>query len=282
MKVILALILFTNITYSIEIDGIEYTESRIQEIRKGLDQWNEIAENSSHLPPEKAIPLLGKGLYKTSLPSIYVVGDRLGVRAKLQRALLNIPGHAEYYGNEIRRLTEIEIAGSEARERVWAYETLAELPSAETVKVLGELVFDDRDPWKSWPPSDGGKPLPNTTRSVLALNRLGIKNAPSKNIAFDEADIHTWQLWFEQVKAGTRTFSFEGDDRVYSLASATRQTRPPPSRGNDSPEEVDLTPRAKRGLTPLEWLIPGAATILVCIIIFRLAGWSRRKSDRQP
>jgi hypothetical protein len=45
---------------------------------------------------------------------------------------------------------------------------------------------------------------------------MGIKNPPQPDHR-GYAIIDSWKLWFEQVKAGNRTFSFEGENISYRL-----------------------------------------------------------------
>ncbi|GAA5115800.1 hypothetical protein GCM10023212_01110 [Luteolibacter yonseiensis] len=149
-----------------------------------------------------------------------------------------IPGYADYYDKKIRRNMDDEVAkngkGNE-RERMWAFQTLEHLPSPETVKVLGELLYDDRDPYKGATGfEDTGAPRPNFRYASMTLTRLGIQKAPMKNkypdgsVGYDDSEVETWKVWYEQVKAGTRTFSFEGDDTIYNLAGRTSVARDGP------------------------------------------------------
>ncbi|MGB6223162.1 MAG: hypothetical protein WBG04_19195 [Haloferula sp.] len=180
-------------------------------------------EEASGWPAEKAIPELGKWVGKLSRHHSIERGDR-PVFTAAQKTLLAIPGHAEWYGEEIKKLTEAAMpvpghpnSGFEGHERRWYYATLQQLPSPETVGVLGELIFDERDPWKDGDWGDGGRPMPNSVHATKAFTALGISNPPVRALAYDPGDQRTWQLWFNQVKAGARTFSFEGDDATYSL-----------------------------------------------------------------
>jgi len=80
--------------------------------------------------------------------------------------------------------------------------------------VLGELLFDERDPWKGIPTDATW--MPSCSLAVVALHNLGLENPPVNTSYADyRNDLRTWQLWFEQVRAGNRTFSFKADKKVY-------------------------------------------------------------------
>lgn len=192
----------------------------------------------SDWPPEKAIPELGKWVHKLSMNHNLEKGDR-PVFTAARTALMAIPGYAEWHGERIKKCTESKIPGSKSaaewvgkystHQRRWDYQTLEQLPGPETVKVLGELLFDERDPWKEIYWGDGGRPMPNSRNAAKTLHGLGIKDPPVNSKYFNNGDIGTWQLWIEQVRSGKRTFSFEGDEATYDLEGPVR-TNPPKNR----------------------------------------------------
>ncbi len=69
---------------------------------------------------------------------------------------------------------------------------------------------------------------PNGMLAAQALANL-IESPPLQKDpeGYFESDVHPWQLWYEQVKAGTRTFRFKGDPQEYSLAGPVDQAREP-------------------------------------------------------
>lgn len=176
-------------------------------------------EEQKNLPPEQAIPKLGMWIYQLSLHTHTEKGDRI-VFNTAHNLLLSIPGHAEWFGKEIKAKTDDKVNGTGLNlpgRREWHFDTLSQLQSPETVKVLGELLFDERDPWKGIPTDAPWWPSCNL--AVQAIHNLGLENPPVKSQYPDPRnDLRTWQLWFEQVRAGTRTFSFKGDKTIYSLA----------------------------------------------------------------
>ena len=154
--------------------------------------------------------------------------------------LLAIPGHAEYYRDEIlaaRLEYEAAKAGSNTDKSSWlrselshvqanGFRTMAYLPSVETVRVLGEFLADERG-YTKVPPNPTiddleatGLEQPNCKGAAKAFVSLPIVSKPLvKNwtsVSFD--DVPLWRTWYEQIKAGKRTFRFEGDSTEYDLS----------------------------------------------------------------
>lgn len=210
-----------------------------------------------------------------------------------QAALLAIPGHAEYYRdriNEARRLLDEtpydDIAlrgprqGDLRNEQMYGFQTLSHLPSAETVRVLGEFLFDER---VSNPPV----PLESTNAGWAArsLGTLPLASRPitSENPSYQDAP--TWRLWYQQVKAGTRTFRFVGDPKEYNLRDLIRQqsvvdstARPPRHATGDRPPVATVADAApasgSSGALPI--LIAAGLAVLAALWYFLRARKSRR------
>lgn len=169
--------------------------------------------------------------------------DRRQVFLAAQSALLKIPGHSKWFGEEIRKMTDVEVLGAYHHERGWYFTALSFLPSPETVQVLGDQLFDERDPWKGIPTDATW--MPSSSLAVVALHNLGLENPPARTSFADyHNDLRTWQLWFEQVRAGTRTFSFKGDKTVYSLSGPVAAARDPgpvvlEERAVNAPLDID-------------------------------------------
>lgn len=215
MKPILFLLMFKYLLQGACIalpeDPAEYAEWEARQLAAIEEQKN--------LPPEQAIPNLGKSVRKYALHTHIEKGDRV-VYNRARDLLLSIPGHAEWFGREIKAMTDDEISRTglqfEGR-REWYFETLSELPSPETVKVLGEQLFDERSPLEG--PLNEAEWMPSSCFAVIALHKLGLEDPPVQTSFADyRNDVRTWQLWYEQVRSGARTFSFKGDKTIYSLA----------------------------------------------------------------
>ena len=195
------------------------------------------------------------------------------------KTLLADPAHAGYFASKIAQLTEEEIKGSSTAhqsQRGWYYETLSELRSPQTVKVLGELVFDERDPWKDGDWGDGGRPYANSFHAVKAFHKLGLKHPPvARDYPHIQGDVRTWQLWYEQVRAGTRTFSFEGDDTIYTLTGPVTESREPsrPPARSVSPPPADQMEK------PSAWKLT-LAVLGACLTLLALLFVALRKPKR--
>ncbi|WP_035612265.1 hypothetical protein [Haloferula sp. BvORR071] len=223
--------------------GFEYTEQELQEMQEGLTHWSELAENPDSIPDGDRIATLALGLRKTADPSIYVVDGRAEVHQALRDALMKTPGHALYFQENIRAARSQMKSEPDMTTRQGpllvkynsaqgdAFKTLELLPSPETVRVLGEFLFDVEDLVPPSPPGsvddriarqrDQGY-VDNSFRAFAAFSRLPLLSPPAPQKRFVsvtdyERDSNAWCLWFEQIKAGKRTFRFEGDPQEYNL-----------------------------------------------------------------
>ena len=160
--------------------------------------------------------------------------QEIEVYRRIQKILIDTHGHAEYYENRIKtaQRRQKSAMGTYAygpatndyqNEKMYGFETLGHLPSPETVRVLGDFLFDD---WVSQPdlkPPDLESPA--SSGALRALATLPLENKPipvRPDRLLPERDIHPWRLWYQQVKAGTRPFRFEGDPQEYNLDGPVR------------------------------------------------------------
>ena len=290
MKWIILIMLFNQIASATIIGGFEYSDKEISEIKEGLREWKNIAENAKKNPSADLIPQLGLGLRKTSLTSIYVVGDRLGVHKELQEALLSIPGHAEYYANQINAAWQVVEEGisknGEAGDgtkgvlhnaQMYGFQTLSQLPSAETVRVLGEFLTDNRGKFTP-PPGASADEISwlrlnwhdsaNSDRAAITLTALPLTTRPyPKRELFVPGDVERWLLWYNQVKAGRRTFSFEGDPQEYDLTGPVRGPRNPDIARTSKRSGFSETPGDSQ-LVSLQSNTPWIASIVAALLGF--------------
>lgn len=216
----------------------EASDANEREVQAAFGRWRQIAAEVVSNPTEDGVLKLGQGLRKLSLESIYPSEERFEVQAEVRRALQAIPKHADYFSKALERAIDAEFA--EARDATSAvrvdpsrdliYLTLAELPSPQVVHLLGNLLYDERDPWKDEPKSDYVRPFRNSVYAVDTLNRIGLEGVQIievKTTRDREAALSQWKLWYEQVKAGTRTFRFKGDPQEYSLAEPVSKAAEP-------------------------------------------------------
>ena len=151
---------------------------------------------------------------------------------RVQRMMLQKPNYINYFTEKIE--TERAKVGEYHRNSNEPYhtgernnfnslrfyiieETLCHLPSPPTVAALGKYLYDERD---TPPPMKPGQDwIDNESNAYLAckaLAKIGLRNAPvPPRVAPDESHLATWRLWWEQVQAGTRSFSFEGEAVEY-------------------------------------------------------------------
>jgi hypothetical protein len=87
----------------------------------------------------------------------------------------------------------------------------------------------------------------------------------------------TWRLWYEQVKAGNRTFRFEGDPQEYNLQGPVRVSATAPAVGrpprNQAPAPAAEEPPATR--SPALAALSMALAAALAFVIWR---YSRRRS----
>lgn len=98
---------------------------------------------------------------------------------------------------------------------------IAQIPTPESVAVLGRYLSDRRDEKDMG--EFGGFSGGHFREAAQALNDMGLKNAPTRQGSFstDEDYILKWQQWYAEVEAGNRSFSFYGSDVEYRLKERT-------------------------------------------------------------
>jgi hypothetical protein len=160
-------------------------------------------------------------------------------------ALLASPGYGDYFASRLRSIRENSKGepGSINRmeeAQLACFYTLRMLPSAESVRVLGEFLYDEEE---RVPPSLPNQPDDRHARqrelgvnfnayySLEAMAKLPLVAPPvpkrKRDFVSYVQDIDAWRLWYEQVKSGKRTFRFEGDPQEYSLAGPVNEAREP-------------------------------------------------------
>ncbi len=204
---------------------------------------------------------------------------------KIRAVVLETPGHAEYFANRIREARKkVDEASPEDQGQFWhplnneqmyGFQTLGQLPSPETIRVLGEFLYDERGLFPKYNPAlqdrarNRGENA-NSDRALMTLARMPLIFKPVQprirnHVIYDE-DINAWRLWYEQIKAGTRTFRFEGDPQEYSLAGPVSEARVPQGDGASrkaprSPAEASASPLDEKKSLPV-WSLVGASLLL--------------------
>ena len=224
----------------------EYSPRELEEKRLLVEGWKKMA--TEPLPRKNLNEYINKlGLAVSAASSSK---DKRGTERSeaywlLRDRLLSIPGHAEYYRDRINRLRQIvddyKAAKAENPEFVSAagtgvsrlstaqlsgFKTLENLPSVETVRVLGEFLSDDRGAEIPLMEQINTGEGPNGELAMIAISRLGIANAPTPPIRVSE-DMDRrqegWKQWYAEVKAGRRAFRFIGDPVDYDLRGPSKR-----------------------------------------------------------
>lgn len=259
------------------VEAFEYSEWEIQEIRRALADWEKSIEATPIKYDVENIRMLGEAVRKLSRNKPTFPEWRIKLYSAAREKLLAIPGHAEYFRDEIENeriaLKPDSYRGSYDRSRAWLFETFGHLPSPETIKVLGEFLDDERDLGErpAWT-SDGilmGL-NPNSAHSLRILKNIGLRDPgftqpdvgerPKREdyATWEEAlldqwiygdtkrrtELKAWRDWYQKVRSGEMTFSFKGQDVEYRFnPDGTWETIPIANPPEDTPS---LVPERKK------------------------------------
>ena len=173
------------------------------------------------------------------------------------------------------------VCNNKVSRRTLFMDTMHHLPSPEMLQLLGRHLYDERD--KSPKEFDYLGASSNADYACGALLQIGLKTSPPPRqtgrgpVEGAMYDKDLWQLWWEQVQAGTRSFSFVGQDVEYRFKKdgtwittpLTSKTVPGDNKSNATwlPEQP-----AQQDRRPWYWLIG--------IILITATGllWQKRKS----
>ena len=229
--------LLSGFAASNELPQAEDRKIEIEQIKL----WESNLEKSEAMNAQDKIDCLSLGLrnmgYRKTLSNHGAEVERM--YQLIQATLLAIPGHAEYYRDDINKarakFEEALKGGDEtligetrqylAGKLLFDFPTLDHLPSVETVRVLGEFLSDERG-YVKMPEHPTLEDLttdvsgsPVFRRAAASLGKLPIVNKPipASTQFRTPDDVRPWKQWYEQIKAGNRTFRFEGDATEYDL-----------------------------------------------------------------
>lgn len=171
------------------------------------------------------------------------------VKQKAWQRLTAIPNFPDLLIRRIQEERERWISGKQAwtvydGERMRTLQHMGGLKHPKIVQAMGDLLSDLEVPGE-----DGTFQIrevpPNGVLAARALGQL-VENPPlQKNWeSYQIDDVNTWQLWYAQVKAGTRTFRFKGNPQEYNLQGPVIKVALPKgetgSRGGDLPGEEKM------------------------------------------
>jgi len=203
-------------------------------------KWQTHLEEAKDFPKEKKIEHLWLGLknmgYRHQFPSHSPSVQ--SIYTQLQETFLSLPGHAEYFAEEVERQREIDLKWPSGQRSTYdrlrakyLRDTLRHLPSPETVRVLGRYLHDERDTPKSLA---GDAPfLPeNAYLACAALANIGLRidpPLPDSGIMRWRYDVDEIRAWYAKVESGEIPFSFKGQPVEYRfLPDGTVEETPIP------------------------------------------------------
>ncbi|WP_353565181.1 hypothetical protein [Haloferula sargassicola] len=237
-------------------------------------KWTARAAEAVENPSEKNLLLLARGIRSVWHPARYPSKEEKELSNELAHIMLSIPGSMGFFEE---RYYEAKRDWDKGLLRTQAYNdarretlgTIFYLPSPESIRVLGSLLEDLK------PVGSGESSSICTAFYALRglMNLIDDGPAYSDTIEDQIRDRKSWMLWFEQVKAGARTFRFKGDPQPYTLAGPTEKELRP---GNQETESVEARRRKTTGLEnsgisekdgvedrrKIPWLPLGLATLL--------------------
>lgn len=236
-------------------------------------------EKADGLPIEKKLEV-----YAGALKAGYIYEGQLTSEYQLHLSkialdkMLQIPGHAEFFGNMItipyaaikqgyaegKHMGEIGWSGF-LRDSMWNFMTLSMLPSPETVRVLGDMLSDD---WK-WPGYEN-EMLHGTmdTRALSSLSKLPIANPPTRKLHTDEdmrEFLDDWKEWYAEIRSGQRALSFEGQPDEYRFKpDGTWETYPISNPHDERMKKPPASPPKQKGeeYGALQYLFGSIAALL--------------------
>jgi len=285
-------------------DTLEWTDEGRRIESEQVRLWDNKLAEVAHSAPDLKFSQLWLGLrimgHRVSFDGHSSEVDK--IYRKLQFEFLSIPGHAEYFGRRIREANE-PLKGPEygkfvheaRNERMYGFQTLSNLPSPETVKVVGEMLSDT---WrKEFNPPPGSEDVVRPPNSLAldaidgCLRNLPLRDPPSVPRLMAGYDpevvwVLPWQNWYSEIKSGKRAFSFKGQNVEYrfrpdgtweaqamasppddgpkpdsSMSGALRPEKSPP------PSPPALNAQSPRGSEPTDSLQISASVIACGVLI---------------
>ena len=236
--------------------------------------------------------------------------DTLAVWEKAREIVLATPGHGEFYQEPIAKMMaavraepdqekkralyyDSELApgkenyrtlGYDRRDAMWSLETLQYLPSFESVAALASFLSDPEG--RDGTTIIGDRPGDQITRIAISchaadlLDGIGIEKPPViHNITSNWQRVDAWSDWWNEVKAGKRTYRFKGSPIEYGPdgpVAAQSVTRPAHDSVKASPsrnEAVEVAGGPKPQL--IYWMVGGGSLLLL------IGGWKFMSSRRQ-
>lgn len=267
--------------------AFKWTESMRRQEALTIQSWKEVLAASKNLSAIEKSERLWSGLknmggritWPQHDPEIEVLYD------SLQKELISSPGYIDFFTDALeqeRKKMEHKPPGGGfrpeyTRRRMWyILDTFPHLPGPETIRVLGNYLYDERDvPPPPRPGQDWGDIPANSVLASSVLMRIGLVDGPKHNISAQKK-------WWTQVEAGKRWFAFYGQPVSYrfrldgSVETKPRDTSRDP-RWIAYASYYNFNPEPDVSSAGYWWVGGGVAAVLLAGGITYIA--RRRKSD---
>jgi len=178
----------------------------------------------------QSLQYLGRGVRSSPDPRV----QRCYYQA--QDAIISIPGHARYFTDQLEDMrADKETIYEYYQARGWYFHnTFPHIPSPEMIQVLGHYLDDFRDSNSPNLPlekrtvmndasnsNERNRKTPNAWYASYVLSNIGLRNFPADTemaSPLSKGSLENWKnarAWYQEVKAGQRTFSFKGKSVEY-------------------------------------------------------------------
>lgn len=206
MKVLLFLLflILPNLAQAQEIISPEELENE----KRMINRWEDALAESAAWPDHVKLDNFGRGLRQIgSLRSQPGYSDELdSTYNRIQHEVLRIPGNAQYFIDKINVESDKFEKGEDFSrlDRVYSIATLGHIPIPESIKGLGELLWDERGRTPS-----GGE----LSNAQLAAQHLSFMNIRDKPAVGDEGYftielVGLYRNWYKRIKSGDLALSF--------------------------------------------------------------------------
>lgn len=174
----------------------------------------------------QSLQYLGRGVRSSPDPRV----QRCYYQA--QDAIISIPGYARYFTDQLEDMrADKKTIYEYYQARGWYFHnTFPHIPSPEMIQVLGSYLDDFRDSNSPNLPPEKQTALESSNSNEMqskksnawyasyALSEIGLRDFPPMVSHHLEGSLENWKkarAWYQEVKAGQRTFSFKGKSVEY-------------------------------------------------------------------
>lgn len=233
--------------------GMPYSEEDFaaKEVRDSLQRYAETLAEINSMPPDEAIPKLSEIMARTLR---WQNEKSLEIYKSAQQKLLSIPGHAKYFTDKVDAEWESTAESVRKLRSVLPTDWEKQPPDSEISKSVAKALFE-LAPWRRYsevcsknlgmlghiPSTESvralGRYLRNRDETGLVVQSPGTWNLAAESLTelisdgpmhvwmASAEDVPKWQQWFDEVKAGKRTFRFVGSDMDYTLDGPATKER---------------------------------------------------------